>query len=245
MSKPTRLLPKLLGFVALGALFALSACETNRSSLFIRGVIPGEVDSASGACSFDAATDAHLLGGTVDVGLTNGFTLDLAVASQLIARASRTSTTAEVNRITISRAEVRITSSTALRKSRFSTLVTGIVDPSSDGAQPGLGVVSVNVLEPEVAEELLGQLAEGGTAELVAYVKVFGETLGGNDVESDFFQYPFTACAGCLVRFPEPEDGVINCQSADSASAPPCRIGQNNPALCSYCYPNPYCIPPS
>lgn len=244
MSKPTRLFSKLLGTAALGALFALSACENNRASIFVRGVIAPDVDTTTGSCTFDSETDSFLLGGLVDVGLTNGFTVDLSVANQMIARANRDRLSAEVNRVTISRAEVRISSATALRRSRFSTLVTGLVGPSSDGTTPGLGVVSVNVLEPDVAEGLLGELqASGGSAELIAYVKLFGETLGGNDVETDFFQYPFTACAGCLVRFPAPEDGVIDCDSSTGVTNVPCRVGQNVPVLCPLCKGNPYCDP--
>lgn len=243
MSNPTRLVSKLLGTAALGGLLALSACETNRTSLFIRGVISPDVDTATGACTFDAQTDAYLLSGTVDVGLTSGFTLDLAVANQMLARANRLQVAAEVNRVTISRAEVRISSATALRRDRFSTLVTGIVNPG-DGTNPGVGVVSVNVLQPDVADGLLTELqASGGTADLVAYVKLFGETLGGNDIETDFFQYPFTACAGCLVRFPAPEDGVVNCESTSGITAVPCRVGQNVPVLCPLCKGNPYCDP--
>lgn len=245
MPIPTRYLSKLLGSVALVGLLALSACETNRTSLFIRGVIPAEVDTATGGCSFDSSTDSFLLGGTVDVGLTSGFTIDLAVANQMIARADRSRLSAEVNRVVINRAEVRLTSATALRKARFSTLVTGIVDPSSDGTTPGLGVVSVNVLEPDVAAQLLEELPRGATTELVAYVKVFGETLGGNDIESDFFQYPFTACAGCLVSFPPKVDGVVDCSSVGSATSTACRIGQNSPVPCALCSTNEYCIPPT
>ena len=244
MPKPTRILPKLLGSAALVGLLALSACETNRTSLFIRGVLPAEVDTATGGCTFDAAGDAFLLGGTVDVGLSTGFTLDLAVANQMISRADQSRLSAETNRVTISRAEVRLTSATALRKSRFSTLIAGIVDPSADGAQPGLGVVSVNVLEPEVAAQLLEELKDGGTTDLVAYVKLFGETLGGNDVETDFFQYPFTACAGCLVAFPPRVDGIIDCSST-SATNSACRLGQNAVVPCALCSQNEYCIPPN
>lgn len=240
MQKPTRHVSRLLGSHSFAALFALAACEENRSSLFIRGVVPAEVDTASGGCSVDGSSDTLLQGGTVDVGLTTGYTLDLSVASQLISRADRSDTTAEVNRVTINRAEIRISSSTAIRRSRFSTLVTGIIDPSSDGATPGLGSVSVNVLEPELASELAEQLQDGSTAELVAYVKLFGETLGGNDIETGFFQYPFTACYGCLVFFPQ-TDGVSDCSTAPTTAS--CRIGQNAAVPCSACRNNPVCEP--
>ena len=244
MPKTTRILPKLLGSAALVGLLALSACETNRTSLFVRGVLPGELDTATGGCTFDPTVDSFLLGGTVDVGLTTGLTLDLAVANQMIARADQSRLSAESNRVTINRAEVRVTSATAQRRARFSTLVTGIVDPSGDGTQPGLGVVSINVLEPELAEQLLQELKLGGTADLVAYVKLFGETLGGNDVETDFFQYPFTACAGCLVAFPR-VDGVIDCSSTSTTTTSVCRPGQNVAISCSLCPQNDYCIPPN
>ncbi len=240
MLKPTRLVSKFIGSVSLAALLALAACEDNRTSLFVRGVVPAEVDTASGGCTIDGASDTLLSGGTVDVGLTTGYILDLSVASQLLARADRTNTTAEVNRVTFDRAEIRISSSTAIRRSRFSSLVTGIVDPSVDGATPGLGYVSVNVIDPELAAELAGQLKDGATAELVAYVKLFGETLGGNNVETGFFQYPFTACFGCLVFFPQ-KDGVADCSTAPTTAS--CRIGQNASVPCSACRTNPVCQP--
>lgn len=241
MLKPTRPVSKLLGTVSLAALVALAACEDNRGSLFVRGVVPAAVDTTTGGCTIDPASDSLLSGGTVDVGLTTGYTLDLSVASQLIARADRSDTQAEVNRVTISRAEVRISSSKALRRSRFSSLVSGIIDPSSDGSTPGLGYVSVNVIEPDLAAELAEQLQDGSTTELVAYIKLFGETLGGNDVESGFFQYPFSACFGCLVTFPV-KDGVVDCSTAATTTGT-CRIGQNAPVPCSACSNNPVCRP--
>jgi hypothetical protein len=243
MLKTTRPASKLLGSVALAAMLSLAACEDNRTSLFIRGVIPAEVDTTTGGCSIDGASDTLLTGGIVDVGLTTGYTLDLSVANQLLARANRSSTTAEVNRVTLNRAEIRISSSTAVRRSRFSSIVSGIVDPSADGSTPGLGFVSVNVVEPDLATELFEQLGgtPGQTAELVAYVKLFGETLGGNDIETDFFQYPFTACVGCLVFFPV-ADGVPDCSATDTAPTT-CRIGQNASVPCSRCQANPLCQP--
>lgn len=242
MPKPTRLPSKLLGSVSLVALLALAACEDNRASIFVRGVVPAEVDSTTGGCTIDGASDSMLTGGIVDVGLSSGFTLDLSIANQLIARADRSRLTAEVNRVTVNRAEVRISSSKAVRKDRFSTLVFGLVDPSADGAAPGLGSVSVNVMQPELATELASQLKKGETTELVAYVKVFGETLGGNDVETDYFQFPFTACLGCLVFFPD-KDGVPDCSSSATDTATTCRVGQNAAVPCSACRENPLCQP--
>lgn len=241
MTKPTRLPSKLFGSVSLVAVLALAACEDSRASLFVRGVVAAQVDSTTGGCSVDGTSDALLSGGTVDVGLTNGFTLDLSIANQLIARADRSRLTAELNRVTLNRAEVRISTSKAIRKDRFSSLVYGLVNPSTDGTTPGLGAVSVNVIEPELALELAGQLKKGETTELVAYVKVFGETLGGNDIETDYFQYPFTACLGCLVFFPK-KDGVADCSTA-ATTASTCRIGQNGAVPCSACQSNPICQP--
>ena len=241
MPKPLRLASKLIGSVSLVALLALVACEDNRASLFVRGVVPAAVDSTTGGCTIDGASDTLLSGGTVDVGLTNGYTLDLSIGNQLIARADRSRLSAEVNRVTLNRAEVRISTSKAIRKDRFSSLIYGIVDPSSDGSTPGLGSVSVNVIEPDLATDLAGQLQKGETTELVAYVKIFGETLGGNDIETDFFQYPFTACVGCLVTFPE-KDGVVDCSTA-ATTATTCRLGQNASVPCSACAQNPVCKP--
>jgi hypothetical protein len=241
MPKPTRTVSKLLGTLSFAVLIALAACEDNRGSIFIRGVVPAEVDATTGGCTIDPASDTLLSGGTVDVGLTTGYTLDLSVANQMIARADRSTLSAEVNRVTFNRAEIRISSSTAIRKSRFSSLVSGIVDPSTDGSTPGLGYVSVNVVEPDLAADLFGSMQKGDTTELVAYVKLFGESLGGNDVETDFFQYPFTACVGCLVTFPV-KDGVVDCETADTTTGT-CRIGQNGAVGCSSCRSNPICQP--
>lgn len=229
-----------IGALLFASAIVLSACADNRKSVYIRGVVPAEASGAGGGCNIDATSDELLLGGVLDPGIAGGYTLDLSIANQMVARANAQTFTAETNRVNFQRAEVRIATANAVRLDRFSVLLTGSVPPAS-GTTPGIGVISLNVVQSELLEQLRDQ---GGDTDIVAFVKLFGETLGGREVETDFFQFPITVTApGGLVSFPAPEDGVVDCQKQSASDQGSCRIGQNGLVPCARCFPNPFCTP--
>jgi hypothetical protein len=139
-------------------------------------------------------------------------------------------------------AEVRLETLTgeSLHKP-FSSTATGFVDPAS-GTDPSIAVMYATLIPASVLETL-----EEGT--LIANVRVFGETLGGQDVESSELAFPVEVCNGCLVAYPASArdltaDGAdYICKVATDAASMattqdtelPCNVGVDLQAPCTVC----------
>ena len=65
----------------------------------------------------------------------------------------------------------------------------------------------------------LQALAGSGEQTLVSRIRLFGESLGGNDVETGLFDFPINVCTGCLAC-----SDPIEC---DDEPPPACIIGQH------------------
>jgi hypothetical protein len=81
---------------------------------------------------------------------------------------------------------------------------------------------------------------------VVVKVRVFGTTLGGEDVESAELLFPIEVCDGCLVSFPssdlDPAVSGTQCKRAADMDAPtstetdsPCNLGIDFPVSCTAC----------
>ena len=81
----------------------------------------------------------------------------------------------------------------------------------------------------------------------MAEVKVFGQTVGGLEVESSALRYVIRVCKGCLVDFPPAAlsaTGQCNRQQ-DQNPQLPCQFGQDYVVDCRTCAAsNPYCQAP-
>ena len=80
-----------------------------------------------------------------------------------------------------------------------------------------------------------------------SYVRFFGQTLGGESVETNEFGFPVNVCRGCLVAFPraemdpnlpEPNCGLAGAASSSSSTSVPCVIGQDLTVDCSVVTPS-------
>ena len=105
----------------------------------------------------------------------------------------------------------------------------------------------------------LAGLAAGGSVRVVTYTQFFGNTLGGESVQSDNFEFPVDLCQGCLVLFSASDDNPSsafpqpNCNLASAAAASgtgstsslpsPCNTGQDYPTDCSQCLGQAVCNP--
>jgi hypothetical protein len=72
----------------------------------------------------------------------------------------------------------------------------------------------------------------------IAQVRVFGETLGGLEVESADITYVIRVCEGCLVFFPSESldmAGGCNQELDQNAGELPCRFGQDDAVDCRIC----------
>jgi hypothetical protein len=88
----------------------------------------------------------------------------------------------------------------------------------------------------DLRESLEGE-GLGSSVTVVAEVRVFGHTLGGDEIESAIFNFPIDVCYGCLVAFPL--EAVENGSCLNATEAAPdfdgCRAGQDDPIDCRAC----------
>ena len=124
----------------------------------------------------------------------------------------------------------------------FSSTGTGFVNASA-GTDPTLTIFYASLIPAMLAKKLpLGTV--------IAKVRVFGTTLGGEDVESSELAFPIDICEGCLVSFPssardltaDGNDFQCKLASSDMAAASasadadqPCDLGIDVQAPCTAC----------
>jgi hypothetical protein len=121
----------------------------------------------------------------------------------------------------------------------FSATGTGFID-ASEGTDPAISAMFANLIPGSIAPSLPAGL-------VVAKVRVFGTTLGGEDVESSELAFPIEVCDGCLISYPadardltaDANDYVCKV-STDAMTAGtdedlPCELGVDIPAPCTVC----------
>lgn len=226
-----------LAIVGFGA-SALPSCAENDSMMFIIGVYA----RTSGTCAPQAEADSPIwANGVLDRLFANDYTAALLIGNQITERGSREQVRTETSRVALRGAEVRLeTLKGAELAAPFSSTATGFVDAAS-GTDPSLSVMYASLIPPSVAPTL-----PAGT--VVAKVRVFGNTLGGQDVESSELLFPIEVCDGCLVSYPaEARDLTADgteyvCKTAIAAddaqsqdTVLPCQLGIDVPAPCTVC----------
>jgi hypothetical protein len=232
---------------------ALPSCATNDSMMYVIGVYARQ----QGACSPQPEANAPLLAkGTIDIAFAREYRAALLIGNQLTERGSREQLRTETSRVVLKGAEVRLETLTgeSLHKP-FSSTATGFVDPSS-GTDPSIAVMYATLIPASVLDTL-----DEGT--LIANVRVFGQTLGGQDVESSELAFPVEVCNGCLVAYPASardltaDGGDYICKVATDAAGMattqdtelPCNVGVDIQAPCTVCSgvsalcQNPKCNP--
>ncbi|MBN1611237.1 MAG: hypothetical protein JW940_31685 [Polyangiaceae bacterium] len=194
-------------FVAIGAL--LSGCGENDSVLFIRGVVLPEPPD----CTFGAeAGGTMLVSGTVDETMTESYQAVLLVGNQITRQGSRDQLRTETSRVSILGAEVHVLDEGDSEIDSFTVTASGQIDPGS-GQEPGYGVVSTTLLSG------LGGLGR----QVISKVQVYGQTLGGKDVESNWFRFPIEIVSGGLIA-----DNCDMVQTTDERTT--CWRGQDFPS---------------
>jgi hypothetical protein len=170
-------------FVAIGGL--LSGCGDNESVLFIQGVIMPEPPD----CTFSpSASGTMLMSGMVDVSLTKSYQAVLLVGSQITRQGSRDQLRTETSRVSILGAEVHVLDDGNSEVESYTVNASGQIEPSS-GQEPGYGVVSTVLLQGG---------DERGVGQFISRIQVYGQTLGGQDVESNWFRFPIEIVDGDL-----------------------------------------------
>jgi len=239
-----------------GGVAAMSACKHDDSTLFIQDVLLAPSVSQGQVCLFTAdPTQAHISSGVLDIALRQEYDPTYLLANQSVPEVNSQQLQTETDVITVQGAIVRITDAAGNPLANFSRLAAATVYPSS-GSVPGYSPITVTTVDSNtIAQDadLQANVANGGTTRLVTYVKFFGQTTGGNSIESDEFEFPVDVCEStpthpCLVEFSStsdnPDDLQPNCKAATSGSSSlpaPCVIGQDFAVDCSLCQGVPAC----
>lgn len=238
--------------VLVAAAAAAPACVHNDKTIFIRSVQAPPDKTGPGGCEYTPDPTALTRpSGRLDLAFANTYDATLLVGSQLAPRASTEQGRAESNRVLLQGATVRVTDSTGNEISSFTRLGSGVLEPGA-GTSPSYGLLQTTLIDPGATEYVRKTLEVNGLRRLVAFVRVFGETLGGTSVESNEYEFPVDVCFRCLVRFtPETEDKALadtqkhpNCKGAAAGTASlPCRPGQDQSFLCTTCSGLAVCDP--
>jgi hypothetical protein len=230
------------GLVALGAALLSAGCVDNESSLYIAGVF----DLSQSNCIAEPNGDSVLLAnGIIDRLFAQGYTAALLVGSQLTTRGSRENLRTETSRLAVEGVHVTLYGTDGGETS-FDTATNGIVEPAT-GTDPGVASVFAQLVRPADLGDPrypgdYGALGPPGQA--IARVRVFGTTLGGQEVESGDFDFTIHVCEGCLVTYPPNARDPLSMGddylcSADSDAATEseniCFLGQDHPVPCTQC----------
>ncbi len=236
----TNRLPKYLtAAVGLGALtLGSSGCADNDSMLFVRQVIAVVAPECIAKPDVGGLFRSQ---GVLDVAFSLRYDAALLVGNQLTKRGDRDQVRTETSRVALRGSEVRLLDTSERLVAEFTVPGSGFVDPAS-GDAPGLGVMGTTLIPQSVGQKFAAT-GGGGQVTLIANVRVFGETLGGDDVESAELTYPIVVCNGCLVAFPVEADDPVRtgyqCTLPDEPltgdTGSQCIFGQDEAYDCRLC----------
>ena len=216
-----RIAQKLVGIGIVLSVSALSyGCADNNSTVYIRQVIRPDVDSNCGV-SNDPSADA-LGQGNLDRAISGSDTYraSVLVGNQLVRRGDPDQLRTETGRVQFFQADIEIFDFNGNTVGGFSQPVAGFADPST-GTTPGFGVVGITLADSGSINSL--DLSAGGQT-IVARIQIFGETLGGLEVETGFYDFPIFVCDNCFACT-EPE-------SCDDEVKTVCAFGQDEAVDC-------------
>ena len=227
------------------------ACKHDDSSLFVQSVLAPQLVSPGQACDFTSdPTQAALPSGILDVALRTEYDPVFLLGNQMVAEVNSQQLQTETSIITVRGAVVRVTDISNHQLTAFTTDGSTTVYPST-GSTPGYAPISVTAIDQATAIAATAGLASGATVRLITYTKFFGNTLGGDSIESDEFEFPVDLCFGCLITFAEDNPALMvqpNCALAAAAATvsslpSPCSPGQDEAVDCSQCLDNAVCNP--
>lgn len=227
----------IAGTLAGGAL-STQGCADNESGLFVQAVLKIE----SPACTVQGdSSSVVLLGGVLDLAFRSNYVGALLVGNQLVRRGSRTQLRTETSRVVLKGAEVTVLDSGQSEVASFTVPGTGFVDPGT-GDDPGYGVMFAELIPAGVGQS--GQT-------MVVEVRVFGDTLGGDEITSAALTFPVSVCTGCLVSYPAAADDpvqpgyqCVTSSQGDTGIDIPCNFGQDDVIDCRLCVSQAICQSP-
>jgi hypothetical protein len=252
-----RVLAAALVPVALGA---CGSTATNGSDggdagasidFFLQGVLAPPQGSTAGSCVFtDDPTQATLSMGILDVELaslfSNTYEAEFLAGNQFALTGQPTQAEIDADRIIVQGAAVTVLGPTGSTLASLSTHGASEVDPGSNGT-PGYAPVTLTLIDAATIASLKSELEPFERMMILTKTQASGQTLGGQTVQSNVFQFPILVCRGCLVAFDT--DSTVkpspNCygQAPTSSGTSFCFVGQDEVVDCHVCSEiDPFCL---
>lgn len=207
----------------------LASCEDATPNLFVEYVIP-----ATKECTHEVDSALYLPKGYYDAFCGKNYNITVRVVSLMLPRADSTRPRSEPNEVQFTSAEVRLATRQGSEVApQFSAPVFSTVAPG-DTAKPGRTLVQVEI----IPQALVGRIRSHSDNEiLTATIKLFGETVGGREVESDEFTFPFEVCDGCMTLDTANTDCSLSAtQQTYIDGLTTCQNGRGyDGAYCYYC----------
>ncbi len=222
-----------------GGLLSTQGCTDVENGLFVEAVLKLSAPACTAAGDSSATT---LLGGVLDLAFRSNYVGALLVGNQLVSRGSKDQVRTETARVVLKGSEIRVLDSNQAVISEFTVPSTGFVHPGS-GVDPGYGVMFTELIPSGVA------LAANNKVLLVE-VRVFGDTLGGDEITSAALTFPVSICTGCLVSYPADADDPVQpgyqCTAGTDPTntESPCAFGQDDVIDCRLCITQAVCQTP-
>lgn len=206
--------------ISLAGTSALAGCAQENPGFFIQSAV-----ALDDACMFSASS-ATIGTGVFDIGYRNTetdqpirpYTLNLVVRSNIISRnqGNRSAPRPDSAAVTLQSADIRIYKGAPGTEdheliggsaAERSVAVNGYIPTALDGS-PGRGAITVEAIGYEAGAALAGTYADQDPEQLVMGIRLYGKTVGGHDVETDEWFWPFTICDGCLEVTPLPDQAL-------------------------------------
>jgi len=231
----------LLAAVATGGT-VVSACVHDDSTIFVDEVLAPQLVTAGTTCAWTAdPTQPHLTSGVLDVALTGEYVAEFLVGNQVVPAGNPNQPQTETSFVEIQGAVVTINDSQGNQLTSY-TQPASIAIPPSSGTTPGYSPISLRIIDQATVQKLA--VSYGSVAPVVTFARFYGQTLGGESVESNNFEFPVEVCNGCLISFSaadiSPRFEAPNCVgnstgASTTATASPCVPGQDFAIDCSAC----------
>jgi hypothetical protein len=224
--------------VAATAGSATPGCAHNDASMFVHGVLFPPTPSA-GTCTYNFdPTAPELAFGTVDGEVTESYTPEFLVGSTLIPQGNQATPDSETARIEIQGAVVQVVDPASNATLEDATVLTsGIIEPAS-GSVPSYGGVALSIMDAAAIKHFTPAAYGDPSNIAVVYITFFGQTLGGQTLQSNQYQFPVDVCHGCLVTYPAGSPTGYCKAASSSAVFQACQPGQDQVSDCTYCASN-------
>jgi hypothetical protein len=172
------------------------------------------------------------------------------VGNQIVPQGSATDPQTETSYVQFTGAVVRITDAEGQQLANYTQMVGAAALAPVQGTTPSYEPIGVMIVDPGTVSQIEPPVLAGGTRQLITHTYFFGQTLGGESVQTGEFSFPVTVCYGCLVsysssdideRAPTPNCLLAESSSSSTALPGPCDPGQDDAIDCSQCLALPVC----